>query len=423
MDKKKVFTAILAIIAVCCVFAMLVFSGVIDLEKLKNNGEESTEEQTASFFDDLTDKIKFTSSSSVPYLKTDIDSVFYTITADGTVNFFKYDAGVFTPVEASGKYSTSVSLSEEKIPVEITYLKQDGIICGYGLFKESENQQKLYTYAFFRLRNYGENYSGAYSTSCLLLVDTTREDLYSDNKIFEESFVFKYSDSTSTRDLRDRSRTIGLNGALRDDYFIFSDTVLDGAGKYLLFFSGRYYAESDNKIDLLRSGGTGNNKDNTRLAKDIIGYWAKSVSDGYKYITVDENDNIAVVTLSTSDKVTVNKTFEGVTRDDVIVYGDYIYIVPQNVLYSINDDTSVAIKYSDSSFTADKMVTDGETVVLLGKIKAASPVMIKASASSGDAEFVYSDELFENAANPVILNDSSVLVTAENGGLYTYYIF
>ena len=110
MDNKKKLTVILAIFAVVCVFAVLVFSGVFDAI-IEPAPEPTTEAEIFKPGSDYNSDVKTKGNNSLPYLETDIDNVFYTMSTDGTVSFFKFENNSFTPVEATGTYDASVKLS------------------------------------------------------------------------------------------------------------------------------------------------------------------------------------------------------------------------------------------------------------------------------------------------------------------------
>lgn len=423
MDNKKRLTIVLAVLAVVCVFAVLVFSGIIDFGKLGAD-EETTDDSALLYSQPVNDKIKATGTAAAPYLKTDIDNVFYTMTTEGAVQFYRFENNTFTAIDATGTYSATVTLSEQDISAEITYLQKDGEIFGYGLYSATDGEYSLNPYAFFRLRSYGDDYSKSHSKSCILLIDTSADDFYSNEKVYEESFIFKYEDETATRSLSEASRTIGMNGAKRSDYFVITDKVVDGSVDNQLFLSGRFYSEDDTTVDLFRSGGSGNNTDNIRLAKDVLGNWAEYTDDGIMYITVDGNDNVVIELLDESnDDITVVKTFENVKRDDVLIYEDYIYVISQKLLYSIDDGTQVNIQYPEATFKADMFAIEDDTVLLRGYVEDEYPVMLIASAQTGAVSASYANEMFRNIVNPVVLDDGKVLVTVEKNNSFTYYIF
>ena len=423
MDNKKKLTVIIAVLAVVCVFAVLVFSGILSGDKFFGE-EETTDGDIISASDDYMQYVKSKGKNELSYLNTDIENIFYTISTDGEVKFYSFADNTFTPVDESGTYDVSVVMSEQKVSTTVTYYEKDGIISGYGLYTGKTDSFDLYPYAFFRLTNYGENYDKAYSTSCLLLVDTTEDDFYKNEKVYEEPFIFKFSDSSCTRMLSEANRTVGMDGTKRSDYSLINDAVIDGSADHQLFFSGRQYAEADEKVDLFRSGGSGNNVDNIRLALDVLGNWAKYVDDSIMYITVDENENVIVVKYDTdSEKTQTVKTFDSVKRDDILVSGDYLYIISKNAVYSLLDDKEVSLSYDKTdSFRADMFVCNGETFVVRGYTDNRYPCMITATTENGTVKNAYTNEFFRYVVNPVIANDNVIFTVQENGG-FGYYIF
>lgn len=421
MDNKKKLTIVIALLAVVCVFAVLVFSGIIDFNKQPVNEEPSTDDGNQTVTDVLS--YKATGSDVSPYLSTPVDRIYYTINTDGKVSFYRFENNGFTPVEATGTYTTTVTLSEEKISADITYYKSDDGICGYGLHTVTDGTYTLYPYAFFYLRDYGEDYKGASSSGCMLFVDTTEDDFYADNKVYEESFFFKYEEETASRSLAEASRTIGLNGAKRSDYFMFTDKVVDGSVDRQLFISGRFYSEFDTTEDLFRSGGSGNNTDNIRLAKNVLGKWAQYTDDGIMYITVNDNGDVVVRVLDESTEETTDiKTFDGVGSDDILVSGDYIYVISENMLYSVADDKEVKIKLATSDFAADMVEIDDGVVFLRGYEEKAYATMVIASAETGDVRTICRNELCRSFVSPSIV-DGQIVVNVGNDSQFTYYIF
>lgn len=418
MDNKKKLTIVLAVLAVVCVFAVLVFSGIIDFSNVGH------EEMSTDADDGVAQSLNYVSSgkSSVPYLKTDIDGIFYTMNGS-EVTFYRFENNTFSPIEATGKYSATVKLSEIDIQADITYITENGKICGYGLYTGEEGSYNLYQYAFFCLRSYGANYDGRSSKSCLLLIDTTEDDFYSNDKIYEESFIFKYDDETTSRSLSEASRTIGMNGAKRDDYFVISNKVIDGSVEHQLFLSGRYYSEDDLTVDLFRSGGSGNNTDNIRLAQDVLGEWAMYTDDGIMYITVNDDGNVVIECLdeSTGDVDTV-KTFSNVKRNDVLISGDYIYIISKNVLYSIVDDKEIKIKTTYDNFKADMFAVSDDTLMLRGYIGNSQAAMIIASTETGDVKKECKNQICSEFVNPIIVN-GQVIISYFSNSEVNYLVF
>lgn len=422
-NGKNKLIILICILAVVCVFAGLVFSGVIDLSKITND-ETTTDEYEGFISDSYAADITATATKSLPYLKTEIENIFYTMDAEGSVKFYKFENNTFTEVESSGSYNTSVVLSETTISADITYYKTDDEICGYGLYTAEEDVYTLYPYAFFYLRNYGDNYTGSNSSSCLLFVDTTQEDFYSNNKVFDESFTFKFSDSTSKRSISEASRTVGINGAKRADYFLVSDVTADNSVSNQLFFSGRFYAESDTTVDIMRTGGSGNNTDNVRIAKNVLGYWLHNDGTELTYVTEDESGNVTVRKFNwKAETAETVKVFDGVSKDDILLSGNYMYVNGKNIIYNLVNCTETTLSYSKANaFVADAFVSDGENIFMRGYVKSAYPVIIMANGETGEVAASYANDVFSKAVNPVVLSSGQVMFTVESAEGYSYFI-
>ena len=424
MDNKKKLTIIIAILAVVCVFAVLVFSGILSGDKFFAGEEESTDGESISASEDYMQYVKANGKNELPYLSTDIENIFFTISTDGDVNFYSFADNNFTPVDATGTYDVSVTMSEQDVSTTVTYYEKDGVISGYGLYTGKTDSFDLYPYAFFRLTNYGENYDKAYSTSCLLLVDITADDFYSNEKVYEEPFIFKFSDSSCSRMLSEANRTVGMDGTKRSDYTLLNDAVIDGSTDHQLFFSGRQYAEADEKVDLFRSGGSGNNVDNIRLVHDVIGNWAKYVDDSIMYISVNENEDVIVAKYDTDSKETETvKTFDGVKRNGILVSGDYIYIINRNSVYSLLEDKEISLSSDKAnSLRVDMFICNGETFVVRGYVDSRYPCMISADAATGSVKTVYTNDFFRYIVNPVFAGEN-ILVSVQANENFSYYIF
>ena len=423
MDNKKKLTVVLAVFAVVCVFAVLVFSGVLD-SVIRPGEEQTTDAEGFAGCSDYIADVKSVTDSALPYLETDIENIFYTMSTEGAVSFFKYEDNTFFPVEATGTYDVSVVMSEQDVSTTVTYYEEDGVISGYGLYTGSTDEFDLYPYAFFRLTDFGSKYEDASENSCMLLVDTTEDDFYSNDKVFEEPFVFDRDDSSASRHLSEANRTVGLNGAKRADYSMVNDAAIDGSLTHQIFFSGRQYAEDDERVDLLRSGGSGNNTDNINLAKDVLGYWADQSEEGVTYIAVDENGNVIVATLNEdSDETTVVKTFDGVTRNDILVCHDCIYVLTTNSIYDISEDKEVKLSFGGADkFRADMFECEGDKVFVRGYSEERYPVAAVAALSTGSVTALYSDEMFRDVVNPIFAGDS-LLLTVQKNGSFAQYIF
>ncbi len=425
MDNKKKLIIGGVIFLVVLVFAVLVFSGVFGKNEPATD-EITTQEDIENKYlvtNQYTDEIAASAENNLPYLETDIENLFYTVSTDGAVKFYTFADNKFTEVEADGAYDVTVTMSEQEVKATVTYIEKDGVISGYGLYKGATDGFDLYPYAFFRLVNFGADNKAA-SGDYLLLVDTTADDFYSNDKIYDEAFGFKTSDSSCTRLLSEANRTVGMDGTKRSDYTLFNNAVIEVSTSHHIFFSGRQYSEADERVDLFRSGGTGNNVDNIIIARDVLGYWVKNTEDGLMYISVDENGNVIVAKYNADeDKSETVKTLDGVTREDILVDGDYIYSISKNTVYSILDENEATLGYAKNDvFAADMFTVLGGEFIVRGYADKHVPVTVVASLADGKVIAVYADEFFRNVVNPIVVS-GGVMLTVQENDKFTYYIF
>ena len=174
----------------------------------------------------------------------------------------------------------------------------------------------------------------------------------------------------------------------------------------------------------MRSGGSGNNVDNIIIARDVTGYWAKYTDGDVMYIAEDDNGYVTVYKYDTSaEEAEAVKTFDGVTRDSVLVSGDYIYIVSKNVLYSIAEDKEMSLGYGKSAaFRADTFVVSGDSFILRGYAENRYPVVIVADTASAGVRAAYSDEFFRGVVNPVFAGER-LIFTVQKDANFVSYIF
>ena len=142
------------------------------------------------------------------------------------------------------------------------------------------------------------------------------------------------------------------------------------------------------------------------------------------YISVDEKGNVAVMKYDlSSEEAQAVKTFEGVTRDDILVDNGCIYIISKNTVYSIESNTESKLDFPQAdNFKADIFVCSGDTFIVRGYVYEKYPTGISAVVSTGKVNKAYTNDLFRNVVNPVVLSDGRTMVTYVSGEKYTYYI-
>ena len=122
---KTVFTVIVAVLA------LLMLGGALYLKSTadgSSQGSAKSEEKAELSAITLSQK-----EIQIPYMKTDISSVVYTVDTAGTVQFYEFKGKSYDPIDPTGTMDVTVSLSGQQIPAKIYYVERDGVLTGYGV--------------------------------------------------------------------------------------------------------------------------------------------------------------------------------------------------------------------------------------------------------------------------------------------------
>lgn len=409
--SKKAVTAAIAVLAVVCVFAFLVLGGVI---KLPSEEPSTDPEKNGYDVNAYSAAVKYQSDVLANnYLPTFIDNYYYTCDTSGNVKFYTINAETYTFTEcaANGSYDVSVNMSDQTVKAKVSYIKtDDGDVAGYGLYTTaiSGDTDSLYRYVFFALTNMPSGMGKA--SNLLLLADPHENNFRNAEKLYSEEYSFNPSTNSAERIYSEANRYVGTEGIKRADYSVLTDYIIKNEGDRSLFISGRHYAEDEDKYDIMRAGGSGNNLDNIVVEKNVVGKFVK-VSDGNTlYLTENDDKNVVLKKSGSDDAV---KVFE-CTRDDIFVSGDYFFF--NNSIYSVNDDSTVTLTGDVlNNFKADMFACSGKTAFLRGYTDKVNPTIILADMQTGVCTaYVNSD--FSKIINPSVLSDGSVLLTLVSGG-------
>ena len=228
---KTVFTVIVAVLA------LLMLGGALYLKSTadgSSQGSAKSEEKAELSAITLSQK-----EIQIPYMKTDIPSVVYTVDTAGTVQFYEFKGKSYDPIDPTGTMDVTVSLSGQQIPAKIYYIERDGVLTGYGVYTAQSAQNPVYIYDFvmFRVANLPSAYAA--DGKCLLLLHTDAQKVYTDNVVWEEAYILNRNDGTSTRFLNENNRTVNINGAVRPDFCMITDTELKSTTSVIPIFSCR----------------------------------------------------------------------------------------------------------------------------------------------------------------------------------------
>ena len=406
MNKKAV-TAAAAVLAVVCVVTFLILGGVI---KLKPKEDESESDKSGFDTSAYLSEVKYQSDAlSANYLPTFIDGIYYTADTMGNVKFYDFNTenDTFTERAADGTYDVSVKMSEQNIKAKVSYIKADGKTAGYGLYTPTiaGDTDSIYRYVFFAVTDMPSGMGS--SSNLLLLADSTENNFRNPEK------------GSAERIYSEANRYVGSDGTKRADYAVVTDYIIKNELDNSLFISGRHYAEDEDKYDLMKAGGRGNNVDNVLVEKNIVGRFVKATDDGVLYLTEDADKNVVLKKVDSDEAV---KTFE-CKREDIIVSGDYFFM--NNSVYNVNDSSSVELKVDFlANFKADMFACNGKTAFLRGYIDKTNPAVVIADLTTGECRY-YVNNMFVNIVNPEILSDSSVMfttVTGSDASTFKYFV-
>lgn len=232
--------------------------------------------------------------SELPLMQSDIHNIFYTIALDGTVTFYEYDNQELKQIEPTGSVAVAPQCSGVKIPATIYYVQRDDQITGYGLYypPETGDAVLMYTYFFFDVRALPDGYPDEENTQFLLLMDSDANDLYLQDKTYDESFFFqpfeeeidKRTDFDHNQFVSQVNRMPSSEGRLWSDFAVFTEDVLAGAKDgCTLFFSGRKYMDqAEDRWDLYRRYGSSGDI-RTTIYTDVANMYAYEDESGRIY--------------------------------------------------------------------------------------------------------------------------------------------
>lgn len=417
MKKYKILIPVLSAVAAASIglafFAPKIFN---------NSGTAAT--KPFVFADSkYTPMLRYSGLIRYPLLKTDIENLFYLADPDGSASFYEYSNSVLSPYK--GKVytlKTTVSCSNQDIPVKLSYVKKSGKITGFGLFttKTSKADVKLFEYAFFKVTKLPAGYG---SSGALLLVDFDKENFFLNDKLYSEAFLLNLGNGNNERLVTDLSRTVGTDGAFRSDWVLLYDDFLETLGNKPFFLSSRDY-NLDQKgfiSDILTIA----DLRPPRTVTGILGVWARVTGKGTAYLreTAAGFKSILLV----NKKETTVKEFQGNYFKDYLHSGNYVFNTGSGVLTDLLSGKDISTGYTKAS--ADSVLSvspDGSWAVIAsinGSGAKASETLALCNLSSGDNKTISEPLLFsQKYANFSWIDNSTLLHIrpgSENGTGYS----
>ena len=408
VKKYKIILTVL--LAVLIVVGIVTVTGVLDINRLvKEKEEENNVELTATYQDMF---VTMTDENS-PLLKTDIENVYYAMDMNGDVRFYRIENAEVTLIEESGSFEVTAPCSGQDLPATIHYIETENGTVGYGLFTNTDHPDiYLYDYAFFKVTEMFPDFAS--NAPLLMLLDVDKSRFHQDEKVFSESF-YLYANQTCEHFLNENQRIPGIDARMREDYKMFTSDILGQTGN-VLFFSARYYNEGSDVIDILTSGGSGENVDNVQYITGVTSLHMWENNEGVLYFAKTDG-GFTLRCFDGKDHSDI-KTFEGDLENDYLINGRYILNKASGEIYNVLDGSTQQLDYSGfkKDFEPDmfSMSENGVYCVVRGADNGYKPAI-------GMADFVagtmtdFEDDVFGYIAALHVQNDGTVVISAVNG--------
>lgn len=418
MKKYKIILSVLLVVLVAV--AVVVVTGVVDIHK-QSDPEEPTSGNKAET-ENYEDAYTLNTSVALPLMKTDFETVFYTMTKQGDVKFYEVNEGKITSLEETGSFEVTAACSSQELPAVIHYIEKDGHTYGVGLFTNLLYPDVLiYDYAFFKVTDMFPQ-AGLSDDSLLMVLDVDNARFYDDNKVYSEIFVL-HPDHSSEHFLSEDQRTVDLEAKMKTDYKMFTNDTLakDQADeKNVLFLSSRYYADyrESGKTDIFSSGGFGTNTDNLRYVIDVdtLHFW-RDEGDTY-FFRDNEDGSFSLKAYYASGETETIAVFEGDLSEDYLIDGQYLFNKKTGKVTDVLTNRSKQVIFTcfKSGFTADLFAIseNGKYAVIRG-VNTNNTAGVGVMNFETDEIYAYTDDVFGYVANMNVLNDGTVVISAASG--------
>ncbi len=232
--SQKIIISVLSVILVAAVAFVALTQSSDFLKKITGSLDISSGDKLETL-----SPISF--NTDYPLVQTEQKDLFYEAYPDGTIRFYKFANDTFSEVTEGVKtQNIRLTCSYQNVNVKLHYLSTDAGTVGYGLFNSSqESDTKLFSYIFVRMTDCPKAYSSAAKTGHILLTDMDAEDAYKPDKTYSDMYSLDLKSGKTTLIISQRDRLVQENGTMREDWSIFTDSMINSGQKYDLFASSR----------------------------------------------------------------------------------------------------------------------------------------------------------------------------------------
>lgn len=404
-NNKIVLGVLAAILVVAIAFTALTGSDAF-LQKITGGVDTASAETLDSL-----SPVSF--GTDYPLVQTEQKDLFYEMHPDGKFRFFKYADGAFT--EVTGVKTTDVQLtcSSQKVKVKLHYLSTDAGTVGYGLFNsKQETSTKNFAYVFVRMTDCPKAYASKIKTQYILLTDMESADAYKPEKTYSDMYSFDLKTGKATLVISQRDRLIQADGTMREDWTIFTDTMLNSNEKYDLFASCRNHdtTATEQKYDFLTIANSKSMKKGTATTVSDSPSYVIREKDGAYYCFANTEKGFDLI--RNGDKKKPLASFDS-SFADYAVSGNYLLGKNDFNVTDITTGESVSLKKATfTEFSGFIANADGTKFAVFCNGEQQS--MFLYNAESEETK-VITDSLFDNGIrNFCFINDNTVLFSTYN---------
>ncbi|MBR5262220.1 MAG: hypothetical protein IKV49_00220 [Clostridia bacterium] len=398
---NKIVLGVLAAILVIAVAVTALTGSEAFLQKITG----SVDANSAQTLDTLS-PVAF--GTDYPLVQTEQKNLFYEMNPDGTFKFYKYADGTFSEVSGVKTKDVQLTCSSQKVKVKLHYLSTDAGTVGYGMFNSKQDSTTTnFSYIFVRMMDRPNAYASKIKTPYILLTDMESADAYKSEKTYSDMYSFDMSTGKATLVISQRDRSVQADGTMREDWTIFTDSMLNNNEKYDLFASCRNHdtTAAEQKYDILTvANSKASKKSAATTVSDSPSYVIRE-KDGAYYCFANTDDGFDLI--RNGDKKKPLASFDGVFSD-YVVSGNYLLSKNNFKVTDITSGESVSL--SKASFTElSGFIANEKGTKFALFCNGEQQSMILYNTDSGETT-VITDSIFDNGIrNFCFIDDNTVL--------------
>ncbi len=408
-SQKIVIAVLCAVLTVSAAFLALTFNDDF-VKKITGSLDITSGDKLQSL-----EPVSF--QTEYPLVQTEQKDLFYEANPDGSIRFYEFKNGSFSEITSGiSTKDVTITCSYQKVKVKVHYLSTDAGTVGYGLYNSKQDSDtKLFSYIFVRMMDCPKAFASSAKTSYILLTDMDAADAYKPDKTYSDMYSYDMKSGKTTLVISQRDRLVQENGTMREDWTIFTDSMLNENEKYDLFASCRSYdskSETPTYDFLTVANSRSASKNSSATLRNSPSYVIRE-KDGAYYCFVNTDEGFDLV--KNGDKNSPLASFDG-KFSDYAVSGNTL--LNKATLEMTDITTGEKISLKKASFTelsGFAVNSDGNKFILFCHGDQQSMVMY--DTVNGNTKIITDNIYDKGICNFCFIDDSSVLFSAydENG--------